>query len=971
VTGSERQLTNPDGALVERAGELALLREILTAADPQAAPPVLIEGEPGSGKSSLLQAALRLARGAGAFVCDAYGSDLERTFPFGVVRQLFEPPLITLGLGGTGPEALRDHGDGVLGALPRLPLGAGAGPEAGAAAGTVPVPAGVLEDMADLVRRLLLARPRRVPAVIAVDDLDYADRPSLCVLSHAIRRLHGLPVVFLATTTLGEELPDCALAAALSDFPAWQRISLGRLSLTGSSALLTARLGREVDPSLAAAAHTATGGNPFYLTELASDLAADETAPAAGRVPAIGPRRVARTVRARMTRQSPTAARVAETLAILEDSTDPSLVGDMCGLDERAVADALDVLDAVRLRRPVPPAGLTPPIVRMALYKSIPAAERSAAHRRAAELSARASLPPEVIARHLIATLPAADPWVAQELRAAARTAARRGERELAVRCLHRARREVPPAGLDVATLIELCDVELLIDPDQAIGDLRCGLAAAADPCRQARISLALAAALERVAASDQAHAVLEEARLALVQGSLAPGSPASAAVSLGRAAEQLLQEISDRLLLTAHAGRQGAARTRASHGGAGRQAAADTPSGSALAVRAHQAGMAGVDASSVVARARQALDKLGRCDVPWLALMFALQPLIWADELEAADGHCESILNQHQTGALSRMVALAVRADVAYRRGMVAQARCLAAAALRLVPPATKPDGAVGLPLGTLLEVLVEQGQIDEADQELRQMGFDSDIPQSWHGALIVGARARVRLARGDARGALRDLTSCGKLLESWESENPAVLPWRSRAAQAALVLGETERALRLAEEEVGLARRWEVPGALADALRVHGLAAGGETGLSSLQEAARLLEHSPRRLLLGHTLVDLGVAQRRASRRTASRDVLRQALHLAQELDLPTLAERARRELLAAGARPRRAWEFGPSALTPSEERVVSLAARGYSNREIAGTLFVTQRTVEVHLTHAFRKLGVTSRIELTTLG
>ncbi len=963
MTGTERQLGSPAGTLLERGDELALLREILTAAGPQAATPVLIEGEPGSGKSALLQGALRLARGAGAFVCDAYGSELEREFPFGVVRQLFEPPLIALGLGGTGGDALRDDGGAVPGELPGLPPGARAG-----MAAVVPVQPGVLEEMAGFVQRLLLAGPRRVPAVIAVDDLGYSDMPSLCVLSHAIRRLHGLPVVFLATTTLGEELPDPALAAALSDFPAWQRIGLRRLSLNGSSALLAGQLRKEVAPSLAAEAFAATGGNPFYLTELAKQLAADETAPVAGRVPAIGPRRVARTVLARLARQSPAAARVAETIAILEDSTDLSLIGDMCGLDERTVADALDLLDAARLRRPVPPAGLTPPIVQSALYKSIPAAKRSAAHRRAAELSAQAGLAPEVIARHLIATLPAADPWVARELLAAARTAARRGEGELAVRCLRRARREVPPGGLDVATLIEFCDVELLVDPDQAIRDLRAGLAATSDACRQARISLSLAAALERVAEGDQARAVLEEARLALTRGGLADVSPEPAA-------QQLRREISDRLLLAAHAGRQFPGREVAGPAwapgrGADRPGMADEPSGSALAVGAHRAGMAGADAPSVVTRARQALDKLGRGDVPWLALMFALQPLIWADELDAADGHCESILNQHQTGTLSRMVALAVRADIAYRRGLATRAGSLATAALRLVPPAAKAAGAAGLPLSALLEVLVEQGQVDEADQKIRQLGFDSDIQQSWHGALILAARARVRAARGDARGALGDLLSCGELLSSWDSDNPAVLPWRSRAAQTALVLGETGRALRLAEEEVELARRWGVPGALAGALRVHGLAAGGETGLSSLQEAARLLEHSPRRLLLGHTLVDLGVAQRRASRKSTSRDVLRRALHLTQELDLPVLTDRARRELLAAGARPRRVWEFGPGALTPSEERVVGLAARGYSNREIAATLFVTQRTVEVHLTHAFRKLGVTSRVELTTL-
>jgi DNA-binding CsgD family transcriptional regulator len=102
-------------------------------------------------------------------------------------------------------------------------------------------------------------------------------------------------------------------------------------------------------------------------------------------------------------------------------------------------------------------------------------------------------------------------------------------------------------------------------------------------------------------------------------------------------------------------------------------------------------------------------------------------------------------------------------------------------------------------------------------------------------------------------------------------------------------------------------------------------------------------------------------------ASWRTEARAPLRRALDLAERTGAAPLAELARRELLAAGARPRRTALTGPDALTSAERRVAGLAADGLSNRQIAQHLFITQPTVETHLRHAFQKLGITSRAGL----
>jgi DNA-binding NarL/FixJ family response regulator len=129
--------------------------------------------------------------------------------------------------------------------------------------------------------------------------------------------------------------------------------------------------------------------------------------------------------------------------------------------------------------------------------------------------------------------------------------------------------------------------------------------------------------------------------------------------------------------------------------------------------------------------------------------------------------------------------------------------------------------------------------------------------------------------------------------------------------------------------------------------------LLADGEAGVAGLV---------PRR-----ALTDLGAALRRGGRRIDSRTPLRQALDLAHRCGANALAERARTELAASGAQPRRAMLTGLEALTPSERRVAEVAASGMTNRDIAQALFVTRRTVEIHLTHSYQKLEIGSRDQL----
>src|SRR4029079_11740324 len=119
--------------------------------------------------------------------------------------------------------------------------------------------------------------------------------------------------------------------------------------------------------------------------------------------------------------------------------------------------------------------------------------------------------------------------------------------------------------------------------------------------------------------------------------------------------------------------------------------------------------------------------------------------------------------------------------------------------------------------------------------------------------------------------------------------------------------------------------------------------------------------------RLEHARALVELGAALRRGNHRSEAREVLREGVELAHRAGAPALVERGNDELAATGARPRKLVVSGLDSLTASERRVAELAARELSNKEIAQALFVTVKTVEVHLSSVYRKLQISSRAAL----
>jgi DNA-binding CsgD family transcriptional regulator len=263
--------------------------------------------------------------------------------------------------------------------------------------------------------------------------------------------------------------------------------------------------------------------------------------------------------------------------------------------------------------------------------------------------------------------------------------------------------------------------------------------------------------------------------------------------------------------------------------------------------------------------------------------------------------------------------------------------------------------------------ELAVERGELDRADELVRESGLPEDIPANGALTFFQMARAKLRLEQRRYADAVRELESLRDNLDALGVKDSLLYDWRSYLALALNAADRREEALPLALEGVDRARVWAAPHSVGVALRSLGLIEGGTSGEKLLREAVDVLEGSQARLEYARSLVELGAALRRSNKRAESREFLRQGLELAHKLGASALEEHAQTELAATGARPRRLMLSGVESLTPSERRVAEMAADNMTNKDIAQALFVTPKTVEVHLSSVYRKLEITSRAQL----
>jgi len=926
-----------DAPLAERDHELAVFQESIEAVAAGASRLVMLEGPAGIGKTRLLAAVRERSSAAGLQTLAARGSELERSFAFGAVRQLFDPALAALD-DEARARALAGQAQAAARPLALTTRAQRVGEDLMSAA---------LNGLFWLCANLA----QRGPLLLAIDDIDWCDEASLRWAAFAAARLHDIPVLIALSRRLDQPAAAPALIAELARVESAQTLTLRSLTATAVASLVAHALGTAPAPTFAQACEEATGGNPFLLHELLLQIDSQRIEPTEASVPRIaglGSSRVADNVLARLERLGEPATWLTRALAVLEDRVELSVAAALSGLDEEPAADAAAALTDVGVLSEGFPLSFVHPLVRSAIYEHLPYAERLAAHGQAARLLAPKARP-EVAAAHLLIARPTADPWVVELLRRAASDASVQGCSAVAVSYLRRALAEPPPESTRGEVLGELGLAEHNANEPAAIEHLSQALELANSPADRATLGLVLARAIWHAGKISEAVSLLSflldrlddelAAPLEAELIAIARLDPQTRAVGLRRLARQNLDRTHHdptRRLLLANLAFERAV--------SGHEPAAAV---AALAERALSDGRLLADQGSENTIYYLAAWVLGQCD-----------------RFEQAEDALQAglALAREEGSIVGYARALTFRTNLCYRRGLLSEAHADAAEALDHLTPIRGP-----LVVAFLLDVLLEGDELQNAQDTLERYQLDDEIPNSILHTIVLERRGRLRLAQGRRDDALHDLLVCRQRSIEWGALSPAFLAWRSSTAVALAHLDRIDEATGLAAAEVEHAHAFGAPRALGIALHAQAPLARGPHRLFMLQQAALILQGSGATLEHAHALVDLGASLRATGQRTAAREKLRAALELAEHCAATALARRARTELRSAGGRPTLARDGGLASLSPAELRVATMAATGMSNRDIAQALFVTPKTVEWHLSQVYRKLHLHSRTEL----
>jgi DNA-binding CsgD family transcriptional regulator len=927
-------------SLLEREAELELIDAALAGSVGRDGYLLVFEGPAGIGKTVLLQETRRRALTAGLTTAVAHGSEFDREFPYAVIRQLFEP--LIRAADAAGRE--------------RLLTGAAqfAGPVVLADA---PERSTISDDGFAVINGLYwlaVNLSSESPLVLIVDDLHWADLASLRFLLYLARRLEGLRISIVASMREGESI-DPALVDELTATVAMRRSAPDALSEAAVGELLGPLFGREPDPQFARRCHHATGGNPLLVHELAKALVADGVEPDATSqetVDATGPEAIARSALLRLGRLSEDTLTLAQALAVLGRDATLARAAAIAELDDQRAFAALDLLVATGFVELEPSIQFAHPVVRAAIYNELAPGRRTVVHRGIADLLVTEG-ELDATAGHLLLSQPIGSAETIAILQRAAAHAFALGVPGNAATYLARALEEGPSRELRAELLLELGTA--LKMTGQIAGALgRLDQAASTAEHSVTRVRAVIEASMLRVYGGDW------EGPLKAIEGALAElgeqdlelllKTEASLTAMLGYD-ERLVSRLDARLSeLDELADRSGAA------------------AGPLLMCLSALGALRGRPNDVTRARVARAWDD-GRFLGDSVALELLPQGcygLLVCDEL----GDLEQIVDALHEYATVRgslvafIVATTVASSLATRRGRLSAAE----ADLRLACERAIEHG-YQFALPTLLwgsaDVLLER----ESAADLATLAETIDpvqMPNSFNAAIIYEVRGRLRYAAGDRLPAVADMRSAGRIFDALRCTNPNAIPWRSTLALM-LEPDERDEALALAWAELDYARAIGQPRGVGTALHALGVLTGGESGVGHLEQAVAALAQSPARLLHARALVSLGATLRRGRARAAARQPLLEGLELAARCGAERLVGEAREELAAAGARPRRLYQTSRDALTPSQLRVAEMAADGRSTRDIAQALFVTTRTVDAHLQHAYAKLGINSRKQL----
>ncbi|MFI1258117.1 AAA family ATPase [Streptomyces netropsis] len=928
--------------LVEREEEQKLLTGLLRGLRSGRSAAVEVRGAPGSGRSALLCRAAELADRAGVTVATAQASWEESGLRYGVVAQLLAALAPATGA-GHAPHRSGDES----------------------------------ADRASELCRVFLSAAREHPLLLVVDDVQWADPYSRRWLQALARRLDSAPLMLL--TARSDALPggpyDRIELCPLADAPAvtGHTLPLAPLSAAGVGAMLEGSFTEPADPAFVRAASRAVEGNPAVLRAVIGRFAGHGWAPAADRLPQLT-EAAAEAARDRAVRTFSVLPEellgVLRVVAVAGRHCTPEMITALAELRTLGAARALELLSGTGLLTAGDRPAFGEPKAAEAALAGIGAERREELYARVADWAHRTAVPDGGLARMLLGARVIGHPWAVEVLR---REAARRraaGHPEEAVRLLRRALREPVRPPLRVRILIELSTVVLPTSPEAADRHLRQAL-------------------LVAPADGSVGPSWVRAAELLVARGDVAAAQPL-----IAQAAARSETRPADRAALRA-------LYWLAEHSQQGATHELDQPRMTALptsptepaeaGVVAWRGALGGHDITRARALARTALAPSARDTTPLTTQLAACHTLVLADDFAEARTALDAVLVRAEESDARGVTGLALLVDAMaeLRQGRPDRAATALDRARETVPQhCWHPLMAPG-PAALRALVQLEREDLEGAERSValaRPGGAEGGL--AW--AHLLYARGRLRLALGHRGKALADFLECGRLLLARQVTNPALLPWRSAAAQARGPRPDDAQAIALLAEERRLALAWGAPSGVTTALHTMGVRAADPArhGLRPGRPWPEPAAPAPRTpvtwqyrqalLALGTTPLNgsdtidaLLLGDAPATERTGRTGPTRQTGQGEQ-------GEGTGQGGRSAPARPRRAPAGTPPTsdgapppaslgLTGAELRVAALAAGGLANRAIAAELSVTLRTVELHLTKAYRKLGISGRAEL----
>lgn len=910
--------------LVGRSSEVEALGRLLDAAvDDSASAALLLHGEAGVGKSALLGHVADDATQRGMRVLRARGVESESDIPFAGLQELVAP---LLGLRDRLPEPQSR----ALGAALALEPGGGEDRFAVAAA----------------LLSLLAVAAEDGPLLAAVDDVQWLDVGSREAVLFAARRIGAEGIVLLlgARDGTGASLEDALVA----------RRRIDGLDDAQARELVTSRVSGPIAPSVVEELVRTSGGNPLALVELPGLLSREQRIGRAPLPPRLPPGQgVERAFAQRLEALSEPARQAALLASAMQAGAlevfERALQADGLDADALEEAERAGVLTVDDGR-----VGFPHPLLRSVAYHAAPGSRRRVAHVRLAEVA------PDVRLRawHLAIAAVEPDEEVAATLEEAARDARARG-------------------GPAAAALANTRAAELTPDPGEAA---RRRLEAAQDAIAAGAVEQA-STLLEQAASAATGPLAAWHARL-LGSVGIRAGQAREATAGLLHAADSVRDAepvVAATLLLEAAGGCMVTGDMETLVNAAGE--ALELLSGEGLEPLAGVARLvlaAGLTAGGDSAAAAEHFDASAAFleHAPFAAATAELtamggQCLLWLGRRDEAKAVLDRIVTAAREASAPAVLIfpLAARADVHWRTGAWDRALGDAAEAVRLARE-TANHGLLAHAAATLAKVEAGRGSRDDARrhaaESLAIAGAAGAEAIAVHGHFALGLAA---LTAGRLEEAADELRRAGELAARGGNDDVHWVPWRGDLAEALARSGAREDAAAQVAELEARGEAQDSTWAQGVALRVRGLlAADGAHGVELLERSVATLEQDGQPFEVARSQLALGERLRRERERQRSREPLERAIEAFEGLGAVPWAARAREELEASGRRARSRKDHSEAdELTPGELQIALRVADGMTNREVAGAIFVSPKTVEHHLTAIYRKLGVRSRTEL----